>query len=56
MPPFLSKPTTGPFALRLSEATLRLLSGGDILDEAAVSALHILLVYTIGLQHKKRHA
>ena len=48
MPLFLSRPTRGPSALRLGEATLRFLSRGGIRDEAAVSALRILLVYTIG--------
>ena len=48
MPLFLSRPTRGPCALRLGEATLRFLSRGGIRDEAAVSAVRILLVYTIG--------
>jgi TetR/AcrR family tetracycline transcriptional repressor len=48
MPLILSRPTRGPSALRLGEATLRFLSRGGIQDEAAVSALRILLVYTIG--------
>ena len=48
MPLFLSKPTRGPSALRLGEATLGFLSRGGIRDQAAVSALRILLVYTIG--------
>ena len=48
MPLFLSRPARGPIAIRLGEAALRLLSRGGIRDEAAVSALRILLVYTIG--------
>jgi AcrR family transcriptional regulator len=48
MPLFLSRPARGPTALRLGEAMLRFLSRGGIRDAAAVSALRILLVYTIG--------
>jgi TetR/AcrR family transcriptional regulator, tetracycline repressor protein len=48
MPLFLSRATRGPTALRLGEATLRFLSRGGIRDEAAATALRILLVYTIG--------
>ena len=48
MPLFLSRPTRGPSALRIGEATLGFLSRGGVRDEAAVSALRILLVYTIG--------
>jgi TetR/AcrR family tetracycline transcriptional repressor len=48
MPLFLSRPTRGPSALRLGEAALRFLFRGGIPDEAAVSALRILLAYTIG--------
>lgn len=48
MPEFLARPARGPNALRLGEATLRFLEKGGVVGPAAVSALRVLLVYTIG--------
>jgi TetR/AcrR family tetracycline transcriptional repressor len=48
MPQFLSRPTRGPNALRLGEATLGFLAGAGLTGASAAAALRILLVYTIG--------
>ena len=48
IPLFLSRPTRGPNALRLGEATLALLARGGVHGQAAVDALRILLIYTFG--------
>lgn len=48
MAEFLGRPTRGPNALRLGEATLRLLARGGIEGTAAVTALRVLLVFTLG--------
>jgi TetR/AcrR family transcriptional regulator, tetracycline repressor protein len=48
MPALLARPTRGPNALRLGEATLALLARGGITGQAAVDGLRILLIYTLG--------
>ncbi len=48
MPQFLARPTRGRNALRLGEATLSQLARGGVHGQAAVDALRILLVYTLG--------
>ena len=48
MPTFLARPTRGPNARRLGEATLALLARGGLSGQAAVDALRILLIYTMG--------
>ncbi len=48
LPQLLSRPTRGPNAIRLGEATLELLSRAGVHGEQAVEALRILLVYTFG--------
>lgn len=48
LPEYLSRPTRGPNAIRLGEATLDLLSRAGLEGEAAADALQILLTYTFG--------
>jgi AcrR family transcriptional regulator len=48
MPEFLSRPARGANALRLGELMLQFLAEGGVLGSAAVAALRVLLVYTIG--------
>lgn len=48
MPQFMSRPTTGPNALGLGEALLGQLARGGVEGAAAVTALRLLLVYTLG--------
>jgi hypothetical protein len=48
MPEFLARPARGANALRLGETTLRFIEKGGVVGSAAVSALRVLLVYTIG--------
>jgi TetR/AcrR family tetracycline transcriptional repressor len=48
LPLFMSRPARGPNALRLGEVTLSLLGRAGLHGKAAVEALQILLVYTIG--------
>jgi AcrR family transcriptional regulator len=48
MPFFMSRATRGPNALRLGEQTLGHLARGGVTGEEAVTALRVLLVYTIG--------
>lgn len=48
MPFFMSRATRGPNALRLGETTLGHLARGGVTGEAAITALRVLLVYTIG--------
>ncbi len=48
MPEFVARPARGANALRLGEVTLRFLEIGGVTGAAAVSALRVLLVYTIG--------
>ena len=48
MQEFQSRATRGENALRLGESTLRILARAGIHGEAAVTALRVLLVYTIG--------
>jgi len=48
LPHFLSRPTRGPNAIRLGEATLNLLSHAGLEGEEAADALQILLSYTFG--------
>lgn len=45
---FQSRPTRGETALRLEKSTLRILARAGIHGEPAVTALRVLLVYTIG--------
>jgi TetR/AcrR family transcriptional regulator, tetracycline repressor protein len=48
IPLFLARPTPGPNALRLGEATLALLARAGLRGQEAVDALQVLLVYAIG--------
>lgn len=48
MTEFLARSTRGANALRLGETALRFLEKGGVVGSAAVSALRVLLVYTIG--------
>ncbi len=48
MPAFLSRPARGANALRLGETMLQFLENGGVGGSAAVTALRVLLVYTIG--------
>jgi AcrR family transcriptional regulator len=48
IPLFLSRPGRGPNALRLGEITLALLARAGLDGRAAVEAMRILLIYTIG--------
>lgn len=48
LPQFMSRQTTGPNALGLGEALLSQLARGGVEGVAAVTALRILLVYTLG--------
>jgi len=48
LPEYLARPTRGPNAIRLGEATLDLLSRAGLEGEAAADALQILLTYTFG--------
>ena len=48
IPLYLSRPGRGPNAIRLGEATLALLARGGVQQEAAVEAMRILLIYTMG--------
>ncbi len=48
MPEFLSRPARGANALRLGETMLQFLEKGGVAGAAAVSALRVLLVYTVG--------
>lgn len=48
VPLFLARQTSGPNALRLGEALLEECHSGGMEGEAAVRALQVLLIYTIG--------
>jgi TetR/AcrR family tetracycline transcriptional repressor len=48
LPRLLARPTRGPHAIRLGEHTLVLLERMGARGEAAVDALRILLIYTVG--------
>jgi TetR/AcrR family tetracycline transcriptional repressor len=48
LPHMLARPTRGPNAIRLGEATLTLLERGGIEGASAVEALRVLLTYTLG--------
>lgn len=48
IPLFLSRPMSGPNAMRLGEVTLKLLERAGLRGQDAIAALRILLVYAFG--------
>jgi AcrR family transcriptional regulator len=48
VPLFLARPSVGPNALRLGEATFALLRRGGLTGERAVEAFRALLIYSLG--------